>query len=65
MAGFVKPGGQFYIRATHPIFSTLDDQRSDELMTVTLPFFETASPLRWESDQSYAGSANLTNTINY
>ena len=26
-------------------------------MTVTLPYFETSSPLRWESDQSYAGSA--------
>lgn len=65
MAGFVKPGGQFYIRDTHPMLSTLDDERSDELMTVTLPYFETASPLRWESDQNYAGSATLTNTINY
>lgn len=65
MAGFVKPGGAFYIRDGHPMLYTLDDERDDDAMVVVHPYFETADPLKWESPVSYAGSATLTNTTNY
>lgn len=66
MAGFVKPGGQFYIREGHPMLMTLDDERDDDALMVKYPYFASGGePLKWDDAESYAGSAKLENTINY
>lgn len=65
MAGFMKPGGRFSIREMHPMLATLDDEREDEELVVRYRYFGSEQPLRWESAQSYSGSATLTNTVHY
>ncbi|MEO0493269.1 MAG: class I SAM-dependent methyltransferase [Actinomycetota bacterium] len=65
MADFVAPGGSFYIRDGHPMLGTLDDERNDHALVVEYPYFTTDEPLRWESDESYTGSAKLEHTVNY
>jgi 2-polyprenyl-3-methyl-5-hydroxy-6-metoxy-1,4-benzoquinol methylase len=61
----LKPGGLFYVRDTHPMFSTIDDERPDEELVVRYPYFGGAEPLRFDSEFSYAGTASLSNTTNY
>ena len=65
LAGFLEPGGRFYIRDAHPMLGALDDERDDDQLVVSYPYFNPGSPLRWEGDESYAGTAKLTNTVNY
>ncbi|MEM9200438.1 MAG: class I SAM-dependent methyltransferase [Actinomycetota bacterium] len=65
MAGFVKPGGQFYIRDGHPALYSLDDERDDRDLVITHPYFHDGQPLRWEDATSYAGSATIENDVMY
>lgn len=65
MAGFVRPGGRFYIREGHPMMSTLDDERDDRELVVAYRYFDTGEPEGWVSDESYLGSATLENTQTY
>ena len=66
LAGFVKPGGQFYIREGHPMLMALDDERDDDLLVVRYPYFRSGGePLKSDDSESYAGSATLENTVNY
>jgi len=65
LADFLEPGGQLYIREGHPMMQALDEERDDDQLVVGYPYFNTGEPLRWESDESYAGTATLTNTVNY
>jgi len=61
----LAPGGLFYVRDTHPMLATLDDEREDGLLIVRYPYFGGAEPLRFDNEFSYAGDARLTNTTNY
>ena len=61
----LKPGGLFYVRDTHPMFATIDDERDDRELVVRYPYFRGAQPLRFENEFSYAGDAKLMNTTNY
>lgn len=65
LAGFLRPGGRFYIREGHPMTMALDDERDDDQLVVSYPYFNPGEPLRWEGDESYSGTAKLTNTVNY
>ena len=65
VAGFTKPGGRFYVREGHPMLMTLDDERNDDELVVTYPYFGSDKPQRWEHTESYAGSASLKNAVNY
>lgn len=65
VAGFVKPGGSFYIRDTHPMLQTLDDTRTDEEMVVTFDYFFTPDPQMFPEDESYLGSAKLEHVETY
>lgn len=58
-AGFVAPGGILYMREAHPALQALDDERPDELLVLTYPYFETAEPQRWETPTSYTGDADV------
>ncbi|GAA4156073.1 class I SAM-dependent methyltransferase [Gryllotalpicola daejeonensis] len=61
----LKPGGLFYVRDTHPMFSTIDDERSDDALVVRYPYFAGEQPLRFDNESSYTGTAKLANTTNY
>jgi SAM-dependent methyltransferase len=65
VAGFVKPGGTFYIRDGHPMLMTLDDKRTDQEMVVTYNYFYTPEPLSFPEEESYLGSAKLENSESY
>ena len=65
LAGFLKPGGQFYIRDGHPMLGALDDERDDDQLVVEYPYFNSGEPMKWEGDESYAGTAKLENTVNF
>lgn len=65
VASFVKPGGSFYIRDTHPMLLTLDDNRTDQEMVVTYDYFFTPEPQMFSEDQSYLGSAKLEHVETY
>lgn len=65
VAGFVKPGGTFYIRDSHPMLMTLDDNRTDEEMVVTYNYFFTPEPQSFPDSESYAGSAKIDNVDSY
>lgn len=65
MASFVKPGGRFWIRDSHPALMALDDTRDDEQLVVRFPYFHQDEPIKFPDTESYAGSATLTNTDSY
>jgi SAM-dependent methyltransferase len=57
----LAPGGVLYIREAHPVLWSLEDERADSQLVIGLPYFEAASPTRWEGapawDQLRGGSA--------
>lgn len=61
VADFVKPGGSFYIRDSHPMLMALDDKRTDKEMVVTYNYFFTPEPQSFSEAESYEGSARLKN----
>ena len=63
-AGFVKPGGTFYIAEFHP-FATVFDDRPDDLH-VRYPYFPASAPLRDDEDGTYAEpGAHLVHRTTY
>ena len=59
VAGFLKPGGVFYIREGHPVMWSLDDLREDEQLVIRFPYFETAEPMRFDDeDTTYMGDGS-------
>ncbi|MGI9607093.1 MAG: class I SAM-dependent methyltransferase [Acidimicrobiales bacterium] len=62
LADFLKPGGTFYIRDTHPVVATLDDLREDQELVMTYDYFRGDGPIQYPDEpESYLGSATLTN----
>ncbi|MDX1690435.1 MAG: class I SAM-dependent methyltransferase [Acidimicrobiia bacterium] len=64
VAGFVAPGGRFYIREGHPVIWTLDWDVTDELVA-RYPYFETDEPVGMDEDVTYAGSGTVDHTRTY
>jgi SAM-dependent methyltransferase len=63
---FLCPGGTFYIREGHPVLWALDYERPDDLLVLTLPYFETEEPTREEDEKTYTdGEATLANPVTY
>jgi hypothetical protein len=44
----LEPGRHLYIREAHPVLWALEDERTDRQLVIGLPYFETASPKRWD-----------------
>ncbi len=66
MAGFVRPGGTFYIRDSHPLLMACDDRRGDDQLVIAHPYFGDGDALFYgEEPESYAGTATLENTQSY
>ncbi|MFA9446852.1 class I SAM-dependent methyltransferase [Egicoccus sp. AB-alg6-2] len=55
VAGLLAPGGRLYLREGHPMLGTIDDERDDDLLVVTYPYFETEEPSEWVSEVTYTG----------
>lgn len=68
-AGFVKPGGTFYIAEFHPTGFMFDtDHGTDQTMTDYVrkyPYFHSAQPIRDESSDYADPSAEMKNTVTY
>jgi SAM-dependent methyltransferase len=55
VAGLLRPGGRLFMREGHPVLWSLCDPRSDGLLVVEYPYFETDGVAFVEHD-SYAGT---------
>ncbi|AQA03346.1 SAM-dependent methyltransferase [Mycobacterium sp. MS1601] len=59
VSGLLKPGGRFFMREGHPVLWALDDTRTDGLLALKYPYFESGGGLIFEEETSYAGSAEV------
>jgi SAM-dependent methyltransferase len=50
----LKPGGVFYVRDSHPVLNAIDQDRTDGLLVLRHPYFETDQPSRDDSGTTYA-----------
>jgi len=49
----LKPGGRLFIREGHPVLWALDETRTDDLLVMQFPYFETAEALASDDDNTY------------
>jgi len=50
VAALLRPGGRLHLREGHPMMWALDEDRTDGLLVVKYPYFETAEPLVFEGE---------------
>ncbi len=66
VSALLKPGGVLVVREMHPMLYTIDDTRTDGVLAVRYPYFETAEPLGDDTEGSYADkTADLKNRQSY
>jgi len=51
---FLKPGGNFYLRESHPIANVFDNSRAAKGLDARHSYFHQPEPTRWEPGGSYA-----------
>lgn len=56
VAELLRPGGLFYVRDSHPILNALDDDRDDDDLVLSQPYFSTGTPMRYDHGTTYADS---------
>jgi len=64
VAGFLPPGGLFYIRECHPMLFSLD-WREDEALVVRYPYFQTTDPVPDDDPSTYAGPGTVGHSRTY
>jgi SAM-dependent methyltransferase len=64
VAGFLAPGGLFYIRESHPVLWSLD-WRQDAALVVGYPYFETVEPIVDDDPNTYAGPGTVEHARTY
>ncbi len=52
VAALLRPGGRLFIREYHPVLWSLGDPRSDQLLVIEHPYFETKG-IHFSEEQSY------------
>lgn len=55
VTALLRPGGDLFLREGHPMLSTLDETRGDDLI-VAFPYFETAEPTVFDVPGTYVAS---------
>jgi SAM-dependent methyltransferase len=65
VAKMLGPGGTFYIRDGHPMAHAMDNERHDDLLLVSYPYFETQEGMRFEDDTTYTDGPPLTSAVSY
>lgn len=53
VAALLRPGGFLFLREGHPMLNSLGDPRSDGLMVVAHPYFESAGGTRFREPKTY------------
>ena len=62
----LKPSGTLYVRDSHPMAHTVDDERKDEQLVIEYQYFETKDGSRFENDVTYTDGPGLSKkTVNY
>jgi SAM-dependent methyltransferase len=65
IAEVLAAGGTFYVRDAHPLLNTLDQDRTDDALVLTRPYFP-GSPLCYEDGTTYADArTRLANATTY
>lgn len=64
-AGFVRPGGRFFIRDGHPMLYALDDDRTDGVYAVRYDYLDRPQPNRFDQSTSYEGSTTLQHSVHF
>jgi 2-polyprenyl-3-methyl-5-hydroxy-6-metoxy-1,4-benzoquinol methylase len=66
VAALLRPGGRLFLREFHPMVFTIDERRTDDLLVVTYPYFETEDPLSWDDPTTYGNvEARLESSVTY
>ena len=64
VAGLLRPGGRLYLRDAHPMLRTLFDDIDDDVLRVTLPYFE-GDAFRWQSERTYTDGPPVDLPVQY
>ena len=59
VAALLRPAGRLFMREGHPVLESLSDPRSDGLLVVQYPYFDTTGTV-FAEDHSYAGTGALS-----
>lgn len=54
VARYLKPGGSFYMVELHPLSMTLDDELTEPVLQICMPYFHPREPMKFDSECSYA-----------
>jgi SAM-dependent methyltransferase len=69
VAGFVRPGGTFYLMEVHPVALVFEDEADDlepDELRLRYPYFTTREPLRFDVRGSYADpTATVKHPVEY
>ncbi len=65
VAHFLAPGGFLYIYEGHPILWALDQERDDQLLVISEPYFELQKPSEYEGEYTYVDGPALKNTKDF
>ncbi len=64
VAAMLRPGGRLYIRDGHPMLYTLSDETDDDVLRVTLPYFE-GSAQHWVNAVTYTDGPPIASPEQY
>ena len=64
VAGLLRPGGRLYVRDAHPMLMTLYDGIEDNVLRVTLPYFE-GQAQRWFEEVTYTDGDPIASPEQY
>jgi SAM-dependent methyltransferase len=53
VSALLKPGGRLFIREGHPVLWSLEHGRTDDLLVLHVPYFETEEPQVWDEPGTY------------
>ncbi|SCL25429.1 Methyltransferase domain-containing protein [Micromonospora pallida] len=66
VARLLKPGGRLFIREGHPVLWAVDDRRTDGLLALKYPYFETVEPTVCDEGGTYvATDAVFTHNVTH
>ena len=65
VAGFLEPGGMFFMREGHPVLWSIDWREDDRDLMLRFPYFEVNEPIVSDEATTYAGEGTLEHTRQY
>ncbi|MEO9253965.1 MAG: class I SAM-dependent methyltransferase, partial [Tepidiformaceae bacterium] len=65
VAALLKAGGFLYVYEGHPVLWALDNERDDDQLVLSEPYFETETPSEYVGEYTYVDGPPLKNTRDY